>query len=302
MGRPNIFDYATSELSQDAFIAYLLSYGMEKYKNDYPNEYHLARKFLSACGIDEPVIEIKKQYCHIDILVLTKRFALIIEDKTNTDEHGEQIKRYISLLQKDENYKSKQIVACYFKTGDYISYDKSKCPVHCKAFKWREMMALLEELPNKDLIFESFYQRLICWKKEIEACDTQDIYSWTKRKWFDFLYNKIGEEKIGIGYVPNPQGGFYACWFSWTNLEKIEKYKQIEIHLNKEGKTDLVNLCYKCASLDKKKIDDSYKTIMQVWQKESGYSRPKRWRIGRTTTYAYKQAKTVSDIEDFIKK
>ena len=42
---------------------------------------------------------------------------------------------------------------------------------------------------------------------------------------------------------------------------------------------------------------------MIVWQEEviqKGYFRPKCWRIGRTTTYAYKQAKNIQDIELFV--
>lgn len=47
MEQPNIFDYATSELSQDAFICYLLAFGKEKYKTSYPNEYKMAHQFLA---------------------------------------------------------------------------------------------------------------------------------------------------------------------------------------------------------------------------------------------------------------
>ena len=64
MKGPNIFDYATSELSQDAFICYLLEFGKEQYKNDFSKEYEIAHHFLEKCGIpfDEKIEEIKKQY------------------------------------------------------------------------------------------------------------------------------------------------------------------------------------------------------------------------------------------------
>ena len=35
---PNIFDFATSELSQDAFICYLLEFGKNKYKDRKENK------------------------------------------------------------------------------------------------------------------------------------------------------------------------------------------------------------------------------------------------------------------------
>ena len=64
MEQPNIFDYATSELSQDAFICYLLAFGMDKYKKAYPREFKIAHLFLKKCGIpaDEEILEIRKQY------------------------------------------------------------------------------------------------------------------------------------------------------------------------------------------------------------------------------------------------
>ena len=95
MNEPNIFKYATSELSQDAFICYFLSFAKEKFKNEYKNEYDISKKFLKKFHIKEDIEDIKKQYKHIDILVITKNYILIIEDKTYTNEHNNQIIKYV---------------------------------------------------------------------------------------------------------------------------------------------------------------------------------------------------------------
>ena len=123
MSTPNIFDYATSELSQDAFICYMLN---------FPEP---AKLFLEKCGIrSEEIKSIKTQYpaniCddkgkkykgHIDILVETDKHYLIIEDKTGTDEHDDQIHRYCDAITKDSNLdKNKSVCVCYVKT-DYLS-------------------------------------------------------------------------------------------------------------------------------------------------------------------------------------
>ena len=73
MEQPNIFDYATSELSQDAFICYLLAFGLDKYKKSYPREFKIAHLFLEKCGIpaNEEILEIRKQYLNIDVLAVT---------------------------------------------------------------------------------------------------------------------------------------------------------------------------------------------------------------------------------------
>ena len=100
MEQPNIFDYATSELSQDAFICYLLAFGMDKYKKSYPREFKIAHLFLEKCGIpaNEEILEIRKQYLDIDVLAVTSSHLLIVEDKTGTKEHSNQIVKYVQAL------------------------------------------------------------------------------------------------------------------------------------------------------------------------------------------------------------
>ena len=68
----NIFKYATSELSQDAFICYLLSFGRKEFNGS--GKYIAAHKFLKECGIEEDVKEIHTQYKHIDVLVETENY------------------------------------------------------------------------------------------------------------------------------------------------------------------------------------------------------------------------------------
>lgn len=104
MEQPNIFDYATSELSQDAFICYLLAFGKEKYKEQFPREYALAHKFLEKCGIEEneEIITVQRQVEHIDVLIVTAEHILIIEDKTYTNEHDDQIIRYVKNIRSND--------------------------------------------------------------------------------------------------------------------------------------------------------------------------------------------------------
>ena len=127
MENPSIFDFATSELSQDAFICYMLNFSEP------------SKLFLEKCSIkNEKIIEIKQQYPadtvdngkkykgHIDILLETEKNYLIIEDKTGTDEHDDQIHRYCDAILKNQNLdKNKSIRVCYVKT-DYLSKQEEK--------------------------------------------------------------------------------------------------------------------------------------------------------------------------------
>ncbi|MFA3905178.1 hypothetical protein [Fusobacterium nucleatum] len=119
----NLFTFATSELSQDAFICWCLNW------INYPNEilYPMAKDIFSNLlkeekNLENEEIEIRRQYKKIDVLVILKnsKKAYIIEDKTNTFENN-QIIRYKEAI-KNEIDTMKTV---YFKTGFWFSDDDS---------------------------------------------------------------------------------------------------------------------------------------------------------------------------------
>ena len=121
----NLFSFATSELSQDAFICWCLNW------INYPNEilYPMAKDIFSNLleekDLENEKIEILRQYKKIDVLVILKnsKIAYIIEDKTYTSEHSEQIKRYRENIQNDFKEEINNIKTVYFKTGFWFSDD-----------------------------------------------------------------------------------------------------------------------------------------------------------------------------------
>jgi hypothetical protein len=145
---PNIFDFATGELSQDAFICWLLNW------LDYNENHELkdaARKFiLLLCKINHPSAEnitlksigkllpigkrnILQQHGNMDIFfaveINNESTEFIIEDKTNTFPHSNQLKKYVDFVLSDQvkkNYKS-TVVKIYYKTGYIFEEDKNKC-------------------------------------------------------------------------------------------------------------------------------------------------------------------------------
>lgn len=103
----NLFAFATSELSQDAFFCWALD--CLNRDEDSPL-YGLGRSFwalLSGRKNDAlPKIKgvvIRRQFKHVDVLALVVYSnrtidALVIEDKVNTSEHGDQIQTYLTEL------------------------------------------------------------------------------------------------------------------------------------------------------------------------------------------------------------
>ena len=107
--RPNLFSYATKELSQDALICWLIAWAGES-KGGSSEE-----KELRCCGVrfvrallnhkrDEmdliklenvDKVEIYRQEQGIDILArINDEHVLLVEDKTDTDDHSDQLSRY----------------------------------------------------------------------------------------------------------------------------------------------------------------------------------------------------------------
>ena len=122
----NLFSFATSELSQDAFICWCLNW------INYPNEnlYPMAKDIFSNLlkeekDLENEEIEIKRQVKKIDVLVLLKKSkkAYIIEDKTYTSEHSDQINKYRETIKNEFKEEINNIKTVYFKTGFWFSYD-----------------------------------------------------------------------------------------------------------------------------------------------------------------------------------
>ncbi len=106
--RPNLFRRATKELSQDAVICWLIDWaGFPQSENaDDEKLRRCGRAFLDALFAkwkDWPVElgpDIRTEVCQqeqgIDVLArVDGRYVLLIEDKTGTRPHDEQLKRYM---------------------------------------------------------------------------------------------------------------------------------------------------------------------------------------------------------------
>ena len=122
----NLFSFATSELSQDAFICWCLNWINYLNEDLYPMAKDIFLNLLEEKNLENEKIEIIRQYKKIDILVILKnsKRAYIIEDKIYSSEHSNQINRYkedIETIKKE--LKIETIKTIYFKTGFWFSYD-----------------------------------------------------------------------------------------------------------------------------------------------------------------------------------
>lgn len=142
----NLFQYATKELSQDAFFCWLINWIKFPEKPQYRAGIETLNLFLGKNRKEQYFhVEVKRQYKKIDVLILfNDKYALIIEDKTNTSEHGNQIERYKKILESD--YPERTIFTVYVKTG--IIYDED-----ARIVKKADSVVTLEDLLNTLLPF-----------------------------------------------------------------------------------------------------------------------------------------------------
>jgi len=120
----NLFDIATSELSQDAFFTWLISWADKSHRETLMNE--CGREFLNKVLLRNTVmrvstkckVEVARQYKSIDIFCqINDDIAIIIEDKVGSKEHSNQLRRYRQTIIND-GYSPEKVICIYLKTHD----------------------------------------------------------------------------------------------------------------------------------------------------------------------------------------
>lgn len=234
MSQPNLFNFATSELSQDAFICWLLSWANEEHRSVseplHQTAVALLHRLLELGNVPKPQsirsIEIDRQHKYIDILVLVNQdIAIIIEDKTSTMEHSGQLGRYFDQVRTEHG--DRTIARIYFKTGDQSNYD-SIAEAGYACFLRRDFLEILrcgEEAGVKNHIFADFHQHLQALEDGVTAYVSRPVLKWDEKCWIGFyieLRKRIGDGEWGK--TNNPQGGFWGFNWHWRG----ERYLQLE--------------------------------------------------------------------------
>ena len=140
MHTPNLFDYATKELSQDAMISWLIAWAQTESANECERQIRdLGRVFVNAllgkhdialagdlrCPECTATPEIYQQDQSIDVLARIKderaTHVLLIEDKTDTHGHGDQLERYYEAVTSRKTrlgeVSASEVRPIYLKTG-----------------------------------------------------------------------------------------------------------------------------------------------------------------------------------------
>ena len=264
MNKPNIFKYATSELSQDAIICYLLEWAKIEYQELNKNLHNLAINFIDSLfdkfeDIEKPLkynkIEIKKQYENIDVLcIINDKYSIIIEDKTNTKNHSDQLKRYYKKV--EINFSNTKILPIYFKTGDQSNYD-NVIKNNYKIYLRQDFLKVLKIIDSNNDIIQDYTNYLQNLNNSINSYKILPIDKWHYNSWKGFfieLRNKLNDGNWD--YVSNPNGGFLGFWWNWNSNDEYHIYLQIDHSIRK--------ITFKLYTKTGAKIE---KSIINKWKK-----------------------------------
>ena len=283
---PNLFQFATSELSQDAFICWLISWADPQYEKNHEalhgTALSLLNRFLELAGVPKPneyrSVEVEKQVEKIDVLIrLNKEIVVVVEDKTDTKHHSNQLTRYLEAAEK--KFPNNLIAAIYFKTEDQSNYRAIE-EAGFYPFRRQAFLSILESGAASGVqsdIFLDYLSRLQHLEKLVGEYATLPIADWHSNCWTGFfmeLQQRLGEGEWGN--VSNSSGGFTGFWWHW----KGARYLQLE-----EDK-----LCFKIKVEDKAKQALGWKEWHAVVMTEANgtdfkLKRPRR-RQGTSMTVA----------------
>lgn len=236
MNHPNLFSYATSELSQDAFICWLLSWASPKYKESdvglHECSLNLIKILFEKHKINPPSVieqvEIRKQDNKIDVLcIINSKHPIIIEDKTGTKDHSNQLSRYLEEI-KGRNFEKNNIIPIYFKTEDQSNY-LSVIKNGYQPLLREEIISILGSYNGENAILLDYRNHLQSISNKVDSYKSKKITDWSWYSWVGF-YRDL-QKQLGAGdwdYVANPSGGFLGFWWHYQGNEECGQYLQLE--------------------------------------------------------------------------
>lgn len=240
---PNLFAWATSELSQDALICWWLDWAKPENSSINAAMHSSGRVFLDSLlkkhkdvfkdgSLPElKSLEVHRQYYNIDILVIVNgEYALLIEDKTHTSAHGDQLDNYKKTIA--EKYQACRVLPTYVKTGSQSRYQKEEDAGY-KLFLRDDFLRILRDLIEenhlKNDILIDFYENLKSYDADIKSFENTSVNQWGWNAWVGFYeYLQTQIDDLTWDYVPNPAGGFLGAWWGFKEWQGCTVYLQIE--------------------------------------------------------------------------
>ena len=259
----NIFSFATGELSQDAFICWCLNWINEPDNVTTHRYRQLGLDFLAKLienksnsdviskvdinSIDKVILV--QQVLNIDVLAIIPQYklAIIIEDKTNTSEHDNQISFYRGSL--EEVFKNKKPWNAYSKLEkafklvelDIDNADIANYHIHTVYFKTGYYFDYDWQVAHSDSV-DNFLTGPMFWDilKNYDDCESDILkgyceYIRNQLNWYQVVSKLDGQYDDGCHYIKwerITQHGFLQVLFDNESFDGSWLWKDMSIYPN----------------------------------------------------------------------
>ena len=314
--KPNIFYHATKELSQDAFLAWLLEWADESNYQHNPALSDTAKDFVRyLIGVNHEIeinsVEVRRQWKDIDITAtINNEYFIIIEDKTNSGERDKQLERYDKAGKKDAVENNLILRPIYIKTGNESREVKAKLNKEWTIIIRKELLAIMNKRPVADSIFNDFLEYMTVIETQTNS---YNLLSNIKSDWraAEGFYISLEDhlKNPGWGYVSNQSGGFLGLWYHEVTLGTHNIYIQIENNVNKDPDKNGIKVVVKISGGNRalQQLIDVLSTLQGIAAKEDIIlEKPRKFRVGATSTLAIvknafpSEQEATFDVNEFI--
>jgi len=236
MNQPNLFSYTKSELVQDAFICWLLSWAAPEFKVYDKALHDCSYKFIQSLfdkhGVCFPskidTVEVRQQDNCSDVLcIINNIYPILIVDKVGSKNHSAQLVRYLDEV-KDGEFEERNIIPVCFQMEDqpsYVEVLESGYQPYLRA----DFFSILSEYHGTNAILLDYRIHLKSITDRIESFKHTDISEWDSHAWIGFyieLHKHLGH---GVwGHEAGPKGGFVGFCWHFQGDERCEQFIQLE--------------------------------------------------------------------------
>ena len=232
---PNLFSFATSELSQDAVFCWLIQWADDSYIKEDRSLCMLGKRFLSLLT-DIPINEIHsinvgRQWANIDIWVeINDDTVLIVEDKIETCIHSGQDIRYKETVHAEYKDKRSNQLFSYIKTGNESLSKLKEIESHgYRTINRRDILSVLNRYEGNNPIVTDYRSHLQQMEDETNGYKYKPVKNWGWYEWQGFYQElELHFTDADWNYVPNSSGGFLGFWWHSRSNDEVTMYLQFE--------------------------------------------------------------------------
>lgn len=313
--RPNLFRFATSELSQDAVICWIIAAADLQYRDSSPELHQFAQYFVSSLLAMDPScpspadiksVKVLRQAANIDILCrINDDILIVIEDKVGTKQHSDQLTRYKTYVTERWDH-IEHTVYIYLQTGDQPNYD----PVKSAGYFVLHRRELIEHLDSsigmlackRSDILDDFAGNLRRIESLVRDYASIEIRNWGKNARIGFVSDLVTRLRTGRwAYHGHRTGGYYA--YHSENVDVGDATIHMLAVITKEVRTLFFKIDATTSDVDLKTLRKRWTTLLTVHGAEAGLpvGKMKKHHVGQRMTAAILTAPfPLSDANDKI--